>query len=117
MATTEELKAKARAFARQLCAEMGEVSESEDECWLLVVEELAAEMGDAVATALVEEHSTARSPEEEENCPQCGRLGRYRGSRERDLVTRRGPATIHEPEYYCTCCRKSFFPDDAIDRG
>jgi len=117
MATTEELKAKARAFARQLCAEMGEVSESEDECWLLLVEEMAAEMGDAVATAMVEEHSTARPQEEEANCPRCGRSGRCRGSRERELLTRRGPATIHEPEYFCTCCRKSFFPDDAIDRG
>jgi hypothetical protein len=117
MAITEELKAKARAFARQLCAEMGEVSASEDECWLLIVEEMATEMGDAVATALVEEHSTTQPRGEEETCPQCGAPGRYRGLRERELVTRRGPATIHEPEYYCTCCRKSFFPDDAIDRG
>jgi hypothetical protein len=116
MASTEELKLRARAFARQLCAEMGEVSVSEDECWLAVVEEIAAEMGDAMATALVEEQAAAQAPEEKGDCPQCGKRGRYLRSREREIVTRRGPATIQEPEYYCTCCRKSFFPDDAIDR-
>jgi hypothetical protein len=50
------------------------------------------------------------------SCPQCGKTGRYTGDRQRELLTRRGPVTIAEPEYFCPCCRKAFFPDDHGDR-
>jgi len=116
MATTEELKRRIRAFAEQMCTEMGEVSVSEEECWLAVVEDMAVEVGDAVATALVEGQLIAHAQEAEADCPKCGKRGRYRGTRERELITRRGRAMIREPEYYCPCCRKAFFPDDASDR-
>ncbi len=116
MATTEELKRRLRAVVEQTCSELGGVSVSEEECWMAVVEDMAAEVGDAVATALVEEQSVAHAGEGEADCPKCGKQGRYRGTRKRELITRRGPATITEPEYYCPCCRKAFFPDDASDR-
>ena len=117
MATTSELKARIDAFAKELRAEMGELSVPEEQCWLAAVEDLAAELGDAVATALLEQHSQDQASKVEANCPQCNKPGRYRGSRERAFITRRGPATIAEPEFYCPCCRKAFFPDDAGDRG
>ena len=117
MATTEEFRARVRSMSKQLCEELGEVSVSEEECWLAVVEDLAAELGDAMATGLVEGQSEAHAQEAEADCPKCGQRCGHRGSRERELITRRGPATIREPEYYCACCRKSFFPEDATDRG
>ena len=49
-------------------------------------------------------------------CPKCGKLGRYQGLRERELIGRRGPVPISEPEYFCPCCRKAFFPEYASDR-
>ena len=113
MATTAELKARIDAFAEQLRAEMGDISVAEEECWLAAVEDLAAELGDAMATALVEKQSQARAAELESECPGCGKRGRHRGVRERELITRRGPATVAEPEFYCTRCRRAFFPDDA----
>jgi len=116
MATTEEYRRRIRSFAEQMCSELGDFSVPEDECWLLAVEDMAAEVGDAVATALVEKQSATHAGEGEANCPNCGKQGRYRGPREREVITRRGPATINEPEYYCPCCRKSFFPDDTSDR-
>jgi hypothetical protein len=115
MATTAELKRRMRAFAEQLCSETGGFSVSEETCWLAAVEDMAAEVGDAVATALIEGQSVRDAEEGEEHCPKCGRQGRYRGPRKREFITRRGPATISEPEYLCPCCRKSFFPNDSSD--
>lgn len=116
MVTTEEMKRRMRAFAEQMCSEMERFSVPEEACWLLAVEDMAAEVGDAVATALVERQSAVHAQEGEADCPKCGKRGRYRGTREREFITRRGPAMIHEPEYYCPCCRKAFFPDDTSDR-
>lgn len=113
MASTEELKRRMRAFAEQMCSELGDFSVSDEQCWLAAVEDMAAEVGDAVATTLIEKQSTAHAGEGEADCPKCGKQGRYRGTRERELISRRGPAKIREPEYYCSCCRKAFFPDDA----
>ncbi len=117
MATTDEVRERIEAFARQLCEELGDVDDSNSLSWLDAVEEQAVEVGDAIATALVEKNvSRCPSVAGEAICPTCDRPGRYRGTRERKLITRRGPATISEPEYFCPCCRKAFFPDDELDR-
>jgi hypothetical protein len=116
MATTEEKRRRMRAMAEQLHSELGSMSVPEDACWLASVEDLAAELGDAFATAMVEKESQAHAEPCQANCPECGKPGNYRGPRERELITRRGPATISEPTFYCPCCRKSFFPADGNDR-
>ena len=116
MTTTDGIRERIEAFARQLCEELGEVDDSNSLSWLDAVEDQAIEIGDAVTAALVEKNASCRPVEDESICPQCGEQGRYQGSRERDLVTRRGRATITEPEYFCPCCRKAFFPDDQGDR-
>jgi hypothetical protein len=104
-------------FARQLCEELGEVSDSDGDCWLDAVENRAVEVGDAISAALIAQQSAKQVPiAEEAGCPQCGQTGRYAGERRRELLTRRGPAQIAEPEYFCPCCRKAFFPDDRCDR-
>lgn len=115
MATAEELKRRIRAMAEQLHSEFGSVSVPDDACWLASVEDIAAELGDAFATAMVEKESQAHTEACEADCPQCGKPGHYRGARQRELLTRRGPAAISEPEFYCPCCRKAFFPDDRND--
>lgn len=116
MATTHEIRKRIEAFARQLSEELGEVDESRGVCWLDAIENQAIEIGDALHAELVKQNSTRRSVPEESVCPQCGQLGRYQGTRERELLTRRGPTTLAEPEYYCPCCRKAFFPADPTDR-
>lgn len=119
MAITDQFERRLRAAAEQLCLEMGEFSVAEEECWLAKVEEVAAQLGDAVATTLIERQSAARletADLQQANCPECGKPGRYRGPRERELISRRGRLVISEPEYYCPCCRKAFFPDDPCDR-
>jgi hypothetical protein len=102
--------------ARQLAEEMGEVNEEDGDCWLDAIENQAIEVGDALTAALVRQRSQQHPVADEAACPSCGRLGRYRGSRERELISRRGPIQLAEPEYYCPACRKAFFPSDQGDR-
>jgi hypothetical protein len=101
------------AMARELAEEFDEISEEDSELgWLDAIETRAVEIGDAISAELLRQKAAARVPEKESVCPNCGEQGRYRGRRERELIGRRGPVTIAEPEYYCPVCRKSFFPDD-----
>jgi len=117
MATTQEMKERIAALAREMVEEFGEVDDSDALSWLDAIESRAVEIGDAVAAELVKQKSADRPVEEDEStCPKCGKLGQYRGQRERPLVTRRGATTIIEPEYFCPCCRKAFFPADQSDR-
>ena len=116
MATTQQMQDRIAALSRELVEEFGEVDDSNALSWLDAIETRAVEIGDAVAAELVKQKSADRPVEDDEStCPTCGKLGRYQGQRERPLVTRRGPATITEPEYFCPCCRKAFFPADPRD--
>lgn len=117
MATTDWIEERIAAFARELSLELGEVDETRGVCWLDALENDAVEIGDQVHAELVKQRSIRRPAEEESACPECGKLGRYKDQRERELIGRRGPVAISEPEYYCPTCRQSFFPDDSSDRG
>ena len=112
MASTEEIRSKIEAFARELAAELGEVDESLGDCWLDAIENQSVELGDALSAELLKQTAADRPAAAESTCPQCGQPGRYRGPRERELLGRRGPVVITEPEYFCPCCRKAFFPAD-----
>jgi hypothetical protein len=116
MATTNWIRERIEVFARELSEELGEVDESRGVCWLDALENQAVEIGDAVHAELVKQRSTGRPAEDESACPKCGKLGQYKAMRERDVIGRRGPLAISEPEYYCPACRRAFFPDDTSDR-
>lgn len=116
MATSEQIRERIEVFARELSEEFGEVDESQGVCWLDAIENRSIEITDALHAELVKQQSIGRPAEDESDCPKCGKSGRYRGTRQRELITRRGPAMIAEPEYYCPDCRQSFFPSDAGDR-
>ena len=117
MARTTDFQDRIAAFARELAAEMGVVDDSDALSWLDAIESEALAISDAVHAELVKEKSGDRPPQAVESaCPHCGKAGVFRGDRERELIGRRGPITIREPEHYCSCCRKSFFPSDARHR-
>lgn len=117
MAVSQEMKDRIAAFARELAEELGEVDDSNALSWLDAIETQAVEIGDAISTELLERRAAELpTSNEESTCPKCGKLGRYRGRRERELIGRRGPVTISEPEYFCPCCRKAFFPSNTNDR-
>lgn len=117
MVTSLRITERIEAFARELCEELGEVDESLGVCWLDAIENQAIDISDTLHIELVKKKSVECPIQYESTCPQCSKLGQYQGNRERKLLTRRGPADIAEPEYYCPGCRKSFFPENPSDRG
>lgn len=116
MATTQQMQEQIEVFARQLADQWGEVDESLGVCWLDAIENQAIEIGDALAAEIAKQKSIHRPLCEEAQCPACHHLGQYRGTRARELLGRRGPVIVAEPEYYCPACRRAFFPDDPLDR-
>jgi hypothetical protein len=118
MATTQ-FHERIAQLAKQLAEEFDDVDESMGDCWLDAIENRAVEIGDALTAELTQQAASTQAVAEESSCPTCGKPGRYQGTRQRALIGRRGPVTIDEPEYYCPCCRKAFFPSDASvgDRG
>ena len=116
MAITQETKERIAVFVRELREELGAVDDSDALSLLDAVETEAVQIGDAVHAELVQQWSANRTAQNESICPACGQPGRYQERRERELIGRRGPLTLAEPEYFCPCCRKAFFPDDASDR-
>lgn len=117
MAVTQAMQERISAFARELAEEMGEADDSNALSWLDAVETQAVAIGDAISTELLERRAAELPTSNEDSiCPKCGKLGRYKGQRERELTGRRGPVTIAEAEYFCPCCRKAFFPGDPDDR-
>jgi hypothetical protein len=118
MAVSQEMKKRIAAFARELAEELGEVDDSDALSLLDAMETQAVEIGDAVSTELLERRAAVLpTSDEESTCRKCGKPGRYRGQRRRELIGRRGPVTLSEAEYFCPCCRKAFFPSDPNDRS
>ncbi len=114
MATSDEMKERIAVFAREL----GEADDSNALSWLDALETQAVAIGDAVGVELLQRQAQHRAVAAEQSaCPQCGKLCCQQGQRERQLLGRRGPVTISEPEYHCPACRRAFFPSDSRDRG
>lgn len=111
MATSEDLQQRIGVLAAGLADEFGELDEEDSVCWLDAIEQRAVAIGDALTRELTRQQSGERAPQDPSaSCPKCGQQGRPKGLRERELIGLRGPVTLHEPEFYCPCCRKSFFP-------
>lgn len=112
-AADAEVSRRIASVADEIVAELGELDASQGTCWFDAIEREAVAIGDAVSRALMARRAAQREAEASEAiCPDCGGAGRRQADRERELITRRGPATIREPQYFCPCCRKDFFPAD-----
>lgn len=78
------------------------------------LEELAAEIGDEVGRKLCEGELASRAERathlEQCECPKCGALC-PRGEPEPMLLQGlRGEIAFSQPSYFCSRCRRSFFP-------
>jgi hypothetical protein len=110
MATTRNLEERIRELAEELSREFGQIEEQPGECLMSQVEEFATRLGDALASRVMEQELSSREVETDRQCPVCQRPGRLKRRRTRVVQTRRGTIEIREPEFYCSHCRKSFFP-------
>lgn len=111
MASSAKLERRISELAAGLSEEFGGLEEREGECLMSRVEDFAAEIGDAVAGRLMERELDSRWNEQDRSCPCCHATGRLKRMRSRSLQTKRGVIEITEPEFTCSRCRKSFFPD------
>jgi hypothetical protein len=81
---------------------------------LVDLEELTVEIGDEVGRQLCENELTSRSERaaklEQCECPKCGMLC-PRGEPEPVVLQGlRGEVAFSQPSYFCSRCRRSFFP-------
>jgi hypothetical protein len=78
------------------------------------IEEMAHQIGKAVAREFCEQVTAqqARSAEQPQPCPDCGRAcdGQVAA---RELLTRDGPISLDEAQHHCPRCRRAFFPQSA----
>ena len=111
MVDRTELERRIDAFVQELEEEFGDLPESEEPL-MTRIEDWAVEIGDAVMVKATERKLQSRSTDnDQECCPTCGKPGRRKGNHRRLMQTRRGKVPLEEVEYYCSVCRKSFFPD------
>lgn len=121
MATSPELQRQIETFVESLEAEFGPVAQGEHNCLLSAIEDFGVQVGDAVAKAVAQKKASKQivneDPAGECCCPVCSSPGQFKGERKRLLDGRRGSLRISEPEYFCSKCRKSFFPSNVTDRS
>ena len=84
------------------------------------LEELATEIGDEVTRQLMNQQLVDRSNQTAEStaaacCPDCGNPGSPGDPLHRQLQSRRGELSYHEPSFNCPACRRSFFPSGRPD--
>lgn len=84
------------------------------------LEELATEIGDEVTRQLMNQQLVDRSNRTAESetgfcCPDCSSVGSPGDPKHRELESRRGKLSYHEPSFYCQSCRRSFFPSGRSD--
>ena len=114
MATqAEDLKAHMMAEAEAVIDRLLAGAREPQKLTLTEIEQLVRAAGQAMMERftgdLAEE---AAKGEEDRTCPACGGKARYKGQKERPLVTETGEVRVKRGYYYCPDCRKGFFPLD-----
>lgn len=107
------LQKRVQEFVDQLLKE--EKSSLRKARTLLEIEDLACEVGDALARQLASGDLAERSDESAENaehaCPDCGRVCAVEADPEPLILQgRRGEIEYREMRCHCRSCRRDFFP-------
>jgi hypothetical protein len=56
------------------------------------------------------EQQVSRTRSDLPTCPDCRQPMQPKGKKKRDLRTRSGDVQLHRPYFYCTACRRGYFP-------
>ncbi len=106
------MRARVRAMVEQLAREHQQ--ELAAAGTLVDLEELTAEIGDEFGRQLCENELSSRSERaaklEQCECPKCGLLCPRGEAEPVVLQGLRGEVAFSQPTYYCSRCRRSFFP-------
>ena len=108
---SKDLKARMMAEAEAAIDRLLAEGRRQDELVLSDIERLVRRAGDRIVEQLTAEIVREEEPNEEDRiCPDCGRRMRYKGHKERSLVTETGELHLERAYYYCQSCRKGVFP-------
>jgi uncharacterized protein with PIN domain len=107
----KDLKARMMAEAEKAIEKLLADRSEKAEITLSDIERLVRAAGQGVMERFTEElvEEEAQKPQSS-TCPECGKKMRYKGKKERDLVTESGEVRLERGYYYCPSCRKGFFP-------
>ena len=105
------LKARMMAEAEEAIERLLADRKEKEELRLSDIERLVRAAGEAVMERFTEDlvAEEAQKPQSWV-CPECAKKMRYKGRKERDLVTETGEVRLERAYYYCPTCRKGFFP-------
>jgi hypothetical protein len=73
-----------------------------------LVYETTRQLGQALEAEILKEHGQVSGPGPA--CEECGQEMRYKGDKERYVVTRNGEQALERGYYYCPDCGSGLFP-------
>lgn len=110
--TDEELKAQMMAEAEAAIDRVLHEKRGADEITLSEIEELAVTareaVGEGIAAALVE--ASTGETEQPPACPECGAMMRYKGQKDKWIVSEAGEVKVRRAYYHCGACGRGLFP-------
>jgi hypothetical protein len=107
----QELKARMMAEAEAAIDRLLAGAGKPEQLTLSDIERLVRGAGQRVMEEFTRELAEAGAKREEEAvCPECKGKLRYKGQKERPVVTETGEMCLRRAYYYCPSCRKGFFP-------
>ena len=107
----DDLKARMMAEAEEAIDRLLAGASKPEQLTLSDIERLVRGAGQRVMEQFTRELAEAGAKEEQEGvCPGCGGKARYKGQKERPVVTETGEMWLRRAYYYCPRCRKGFFP-------
>ena len=79
---------------------------------LTEIEDMALQVRQEVGQSITEELATTESQKRELDvaCPECQKLMRYKGIKQKWVKTRTGDLQVERAYYYCEHCRRGHFP-------
>lgn len=116
-----QIKEKSREL-RELMMQLRRAHGDKDPTTFLEIELVAGEAAKTVAREIIaetvkEQADQWRKTEEVVTCPECGKSCRERANKQgglkkeqRRLKTLHGEVPLEEPTYWCSACRRVFFP-------
>lgn len=108
----QDLKARMMAEAEEVIDRLLAGAGKPEQLTLSDIERLVRGAGQRMMREFTRELTEAGAKEEEGEvaCPVCGGKVRYKGQKERPVLTETGEMVLRRAYYYCPSCRKGFFP-------
>jgi hypothetical protein len=109
---TDDLEAKLMAKAKEAIQKLLAKQKPKDEITLSDMEISVGEFGEELLQEIMQElvAVSSSSGNHTENCPDCQRVMRYKGKKNKQMMTLRGEIEIERDYYYCEDCRSGHFP-------